>query len=121
MDDFEKLMQVLNANAGKTFVQRILKPDNYPVLHHDNGIATHRMATAEADGKFYAYPTVLWNGQQLQDYGNDAFRRAWQTGNMIEFPSSQEADWFSRNYKSAWGGKRGYMEQWEQNRRNTYP
>lgn len=121
MDDYTKIMGLLNANKNKTFVQRILNPDAYPVLMHDNGIATHRMAYAEANGKNYVFPTVLWDGKQLQDFGDSAFDKAMATGNVIEMPSAQEADWFTRNYKAAWGGRKDYMQEWERNRFNQSP
>lgn len=113
MDDYDKVMAVLQANANKTFVQRILKPDSFPVLPHENGIATHRMSWGEAGGKYYAYPTVLYDGKNLKDYGDAAWDLAIKSGNVIEFPTGEEADWFSRHYKAGWGGKRGYMQEWE--------
>lgn len=113
MDDYDKLMQILQANAQKTFVQRILNPDAFPVLPHAGGIATHRMAWDEADGRYFVYPTVLYDGKGLKDYGNAAWDQARKSGNYIEFKTPQEADWFSKNYKSAWGGKRDYMQEWE--------
>jgi hypothetical protein len=116
MDEYQKLMQILQANANKTFVQRILRPDDFPVLPHDGGIATHRMAWGDAGGKFYAYPTVLFDGKNLKDYGDAAWDHAVKSGNVIEFPSAQEAEWFTKRYKEAWGGKKGYMQEWERNR-----
>lgn len=105
--DYQRLMGILGQNADKTFVQRILNPQAYPTLDMGNGNhATHRMGWAEADGKYYAFPTVLMTpDRKLQDYGNAAFDIVRKTGNLIEFPTAQDADWFSRSYKGAWGGK----------------
>lgn len=122
MDDYTKIMNILQQNQNKTFVQRILNPDAYPVLMHDRGIATHRMSWGTApDGKIYAFPSVLWNGNDVRDYGDAAFGKAMSSGNVIEFPSGQEADWFTKNYKAAWGGRRDYMQEWERNRFNQSP
>ena len=36
---------------------------------------------------------------------NDAFHRAIQSGNVIEFDTPEEADDFSQNYKNVWPQK----------------
>lgn len=105
MDEYQKLMAILKTNASKTFVQRILRPNDFPTLPHANGIATHRMAWGESDGKYVAFPTVLYDGKQLVDYGDRAFPQAMQSGNFIEFDSPEEAEWFTTRYKEAWGGR----------------
>ena len=105
-DEYRWLMAVMNQNKDKSFVNRILNPQNSPVLKHDGGIATHRMAWTEADGRYFAFPTVLLEGNgQLKDYGNSAWDAVRKTGNYIEFKNPQEADFFSKRYKGAWGGK----------------
>ncbi len=107
--EYGKIMETLNANKDKSFVQRILNPSQYPTLDLGNGnSATHRMAWTEAGGKYYVYPTVLLNDKgTLTDYGPD---KAWdhvkQTGNVIEFPTADDADWFSTRYKAAWGAQK---------------
>lgn len=105
--EYGRLMDILNANAGKTFVQRILKPDNFPVMDDGRGgIATHRMAWTELpNGRAAAFPTVLYDGKGLKDYGRGAWDQAQKSGNVIEFDSPDEASWFSENYKGAWGGQ----------------
>ena len=105
MSDYDRAYGILQANKDKTFVKRILEPQNYPTMDWGNGqVATHQMAWGEVDGKYVVYPTILYDGKQLKHYGDDAWKHASQSGNYIEFPSAQEADWFSQNYKSAWGG-----------------
>lgn len=106
MDDYEKMMAILQANAHKSFVQRILFPQNYPILDRGNGVySTHSMASGESNGRYYAFPTVLMNQNgALQDYGKDAFGHALATGNHIEFPTPEEAEYFATHYKAAWGG-----------------
>lgn len=107
--EYGRLMDTLNANKDKSFVQRILQPSQYPTLDVGGGsYATHRMAWTEADGKYYVYPTVLLEQSgQLKDYGPDA---AWNhvrtTGNYIPFDNADDAEWFSTRYKAAWGGQK---------------
>jgi hypothetical protein len=103
------VMGILNTNKNKSFVDRILNPRKYPSLDRGGGEkATHRMAWGEADGKYMAFPTVLWDGKQLVDYGNGAWPIAQKSGNYIEFDTPEEADWFSQRYKLAWGVDPGF-------------
>ena len=105
--EYQRLMQILKTNASKSFVQRILRPNEFPSIDLGNGQrATHRMAWNEVDGRYFVHPTVLMTeGGKLQDYGDNAWDHAVKSGNYIEFPSAQDADWFSKRYKGAWGGK----------------
>jgi len=107
MAEYDDVMRILQANANKSFVKRILNKDAYPTLDLDNGYsATHKMAWGETDTptgkKYVVYPTVLYDGKQLVDYGNKAFDAVMKTGNYIEFDDPKQADWFSRRYKAAW-------------------
>ena len=104
MDELGRLREILEKNKDKSFVKRILEKDNYPTLDLGNGnFATHMMSYAESDGKYYAYPTVLYGGGKLTRYQPDeAFRHARETGNYIEFDNEQDADWFTKSYKKVW-------------------
>lgn len=106
-NEYQRLMQILKTNASKSFVQRILRPDEFPTLDVGNGShATHRMAWGESGGKYVVYPTVLMTeGNKLQDYGNNAWSHAAKSGNFIEFDNAKDAEWFSSRYKGAWGGR----------------
>lgn len=106
-DEYQRLMQILKTHANKSFVQRILRPDEFPRLDLGNGqVATHRMAWDQIDGRYFVYPTVLLQeGGKLHDYGDKAWEHAVKSGNYIEFDNPQDADWFSKRYKGAWGGK----------------
>lgn len=105
MDDVEKIQGILDENKHKNFVQRILEPDKFPHINLPNGqIATHMMAWTEADGKYFVYPTISYDGRKLIDYGpKQGFDKAMENGDYIQFNSPQEADWFSKNYKKVWG------------------
>lgn len=104
MADRDKLARILAQNAEKSFVQRILQPENYPRLDlGDGNYATHKMAWTEADGRYYAYPTVMYDGKKLTEYDpQTAFQHAVKSGNVIAFDDPSEADWFSKNYKQWW-------------------
>lgn len=115
MDDFQpltdwehsRMMEILNQNAQKTFVQRILQPDRFPVLDIGDGrIATHRMSWGQMGDKYVAFPTVMYDGKGLKDYGDGAWDHAVKSGNFIEFDNPDEASWFTQKYKGAWGGKK---------------
>lgn len=105
-DEYQRLMAIMKANAGKSFVQRILRPSEFPTLDVGNGQhATHRMSWGEAGGKYYVYPTVLLTeGGKLHDFGDNAWVHAIKGGNYIEFDKPEDAEWFSSRYKGAWGG-----------------
>lgn len=104
MAEYDDVMRVLMANSNKSFVKRILQPQAYPTLDLGNGQkATHMMSWAEVGGKYYVYPRILYDGKALKDWGDAAFDQAMRSGNVIEFNTPQEADWFSRRYKAAWG------------------
>lgn len=106
MSDYEKALSILKKNTDKGFVKRILNKENSPVLDNGDGtVSTHSMSWGEADGRYFVYPTVLVTGDgTLKRFSNkDAWRNVMKTGNYIEFDSPEEADWFSRRYKSVWG------------------
>jgi hypothetical protein len=102
------LKEQLNRNNSKRFVQRILLPDRAPVAPDDEDpkrVMTHKMAWGEADGKYYVYPTVMEDTEgngALRNYGKDAFQEALRRRDFIVFDKPEDADKFSRTYKSYW-------------------
>ena len=105
-DEIAKIVQILVNNSDKSFVKRIMNPKKYGTLkNRDGSVSTHSMAWGETDdGRVFVYPTVLMqkNGT-LKRYGNEeAWRHTQETGNFIEFPTRDEADWFTKNYKRVW-------------------
>jgi chaperonin GroES len=101
---------ILTQNKGKNFVQRLMTPDTSPVLMDWNGpgtYGTHAMASGEYNGKGMAYPTIIQgeDGKLVKLPTKEAAQHAIKTGEYIEFPTSKEAEWFGRNYKSVWGQK----------------
>lgn len=112
MAGIDTVMNILSRNKSKNFVQRILNPQKYPSLQESDGsVASHKMAWAEVGGegeptKYIVYPTVIYDGKRLRDYGDSAIDKVLQTGEYISFDDPEMADWFSRNYKLAWKGAR---------------
>lgn len=104
-DEKGRIQKILEANASKDFVKRILDPDNSPSIDMGGGHrGTHFMASGEADGKFYAYPTIqrMPDGSLKKMDANEAFQEAFANGELIEFASDEEAKWFAANYKKVW-------------------
>ena len=102
--DKARINQILQANKSKSFVDRILHKDRYPVLDLGNGnYATHMMAWGEVDDKYWVFPTVLWDGKKLTQYDpKEAFGHVKKTNNFISFDTPEEAADFSKNYKLIW-------------------
>lgn len=107
MDEYSYLADVLIRNKEKNFVDRIINNTKYPSLDLGEGkSATHLMSWGTADGRAIVYPTVLYDGKKLKQYDQkEAFGKAMDSGEFIEFKSEQEADWFSKNYKMFWGNQ----------------
>ena len=103
--DFLKVFSILQKNESKNFVQRILYPEKADSLVNEDGsYSSHRMATAEADGVHYVYPTILRDddGFLQQREGADAFNAAIRSGEAIGFKTHKEAEWFEKNWKLMW-------------------
>ena len=108
--DKEWLMNLLSQNKGLNFVDRILNRDQYPSISFTNvdgevGSMTHKMAWGEGNGKYFVYPTVVYdkekkNLQQLD--GRSAWDYAMNSKEYLQFDNPKTADWVSRNYKLAW-------------------
>ena len=104
MADVERIFDILVRNSDKGFVKRILNPKAYPTLPNPDGSSsTHSMAWGEGGGKYYVYPTVIGGKRGLRRLTDkDAWENAKKTGDLIEFSTPEEADWFSKRYKDIW-------------------
>lgn len=108
MEDISKVRDVLERHKDKNFVQRVLEPERFPVVPLEGGdVATHKMAWAtstDQSGKkvYRVFPTILFEDGQLIDYGDDAYERAVEIGEYIDFAKAKDADWFSKHYKDVW-------------------
>lgn len=103
---FSKVFEMLQANQEKDFVKRILEPEKADaIVNEDGSFSTHLMATGEADGVHYVFPTVIKDELgTLQKYEpKEAFNVAIKQGEAIGFKTAKEAEWFERNWKVVWG------------------
>jgi len=95
------LNQIITENTDKGFVKRMLATNPMTLPQDDGSHATHKMAWTTVDGQHIAYPTVLYDGSKLVDYGpHGALDQVLKTGNYIPFDTPDEADYFSSNYKN---------------------
>jgi hypothetical protein len=103
--DREYVASILDKNRDKDFVQRILHPQLYPQLPLGDGwMGTHMMA----HGDNLAFPTIFHQmGLLSQEKDFDKARdRAMRRREYIQFPNTEAADWFARNYKAYWNDDR---------------
>jgi len=101
----DRIKEVLGKHSDKPFVQRILDPKKHkPIKNADGSVSTHKMAYAETDEGAIVFPTVVAgeDGKLVELPHDKAVEHAKKTGNAIQFPTVDEAEWFSMNYKKAW-------------------
>lgn len=102
----------LTANKNVPFVDRILNGDKYPVRFNSDPKtdpkytwSTHVMSSGEADGNYYAYPTIRYipNSKKWIDSRNNpkALNIALEDNDVIKFKTSEDADYFSQHYKDS--------------------
>ena len=109
------------------YEDRINNPQNYGVIKNvDGSVSTHRMATVEQDGKHYAFPTIvqdpMGNGGLYEFKDEDwreAFRFNKETGNVKVFDTAEEAEHYSKNYKT--DSFNDYYQQQNQNTPYQHP
>ena len=98
------VQNVLKANAGVPWVDRVLNPEKYPKPTPDamGDIATHKMAAEYGpDGKAYAFPTVvLENGRYVELPLNVAMERALAKGDFIATSKIEDAIKITERYKT---------------------
>jgi len=102
--ELDSIVEILSKNQDKNFIQRILKPDNFPTIPLSKGkVGTHLMADSEIDGMYIAYPTIVFIDGKLKHLSNDeAIDYAINSGEFVEFPTDTAAAWFAKNYKKYW-------------------
>ena len=96
-----KILEILEKNRDKDFVDRILNAKKFPTLENiDGSESTHGMMYSEVDGVFYVYPSVIIEDDNMRRLERDsALGRAVRLGDYVEFDSIQEAYEFSKEYK----------------------
>ncbi|RJQ58944.1 MAG: hypothetical protein C4530_09990 [Desulfobacteraceae bacterium] len=101
----DEITAAIEKNRNIPFVQRIIDKDSYPALKEGDLDVTHKMAWADVGGKYLAFPTVeMVDGKltDLESAGIDPVKHAIENKNFIEFPTPEEADRFSKDYKRYW-------------------
>ena len=75
------------------------EPQKYWTNGEDSGKkSTHLLSYGESDGKYYVFPEVQEDNGKLKWFEDGLFR-AMDNHDVIEFPSEEEAKWFSEHYK----------------------
>lgn len=102
------------------YQDRVDNPEKYPFVNNDDGsISTHKMSYAESNGKFYAFPMIQMQDDELKSYEDDnwkgAFQSAIDNGNYKRFDIEDEASAYAKGgYKSQalkdWGSKNSKTE-----------
>ena len=92
---------VFSTNKDKNFIQRIVNPDKYPSIKNQDGTySTHKMGSAEVDGKYIAFPMIVqMKDGKMHEFENsrDAIKYALQNNEYVSFKSQEEANSFSEN------------------------
>ncbi len=103
------ISQILNDWQFVPFVQRILNKDKYPVINNSDGTySTHKLSWGSIGDKYVVFPQIeMVDGKltNLLEAGIDPFNYAMNTRNYIQFDSPDDADFFTKNYKSYWDKK----------------
>jgi hypothetical protein len=101
-------MSVLQENKNLPFVDRVLKPKEYPIpsLLDGDKMQTHFMSAEQDDeGNWFVFPNVIMQKGKYRKFKNvnAAMRNAKKTGNLISFGKGENAKQkalnFSANYK----------------------
>jgi hypothetical protein len=103
--------QIIGKNTNLNFIDRVARPELYPTLPQEGGgMATHKMAWGDIDGRPAVFPTVIFdpNTKSLQELDMDAaFEHAMKTKQYLPFDNEEMADLFSREYKRHWRDGKG--------------
>jgi hypothetical protein len=92
---------------GLEFEQRMNQQDAPFIQNEDGTRSTHKMISFEADGKFYAAPTIVTIDGKLTELSPDeAIKHAFKTGEVKEFATEAEAQAYG---EGSW--KQGQQQQ----------
>ena len=101
----QRMAQAIPTPVNRNFVRRYLNPDAFPVIDNPDGsVSTHRMSSAETDGQYVAYPTIVQAlSGQLERLGEeDAFRYAMENNEYLAFPSEAAAQQYAEGGYKQW-------------------
>ena len=90
------------SSASTNFEKRLYKP-SLKIKNADGSESTHKMMSFEADGKFYAAPTIVEIDGKLKELSQDeAIRYALTTGEYKQFKSDKQAQEYAKGgYKKS--------------------
>lgn len=110
--DPSDIVATLRANEDKEFVRRVLDPALYPIQRNPDGsVSSHRMGSAEVDGRNIAFPTLVHDPRASSlRKPEDPVREAMNSGEYIEFRTPEQAQEFAEGqYKAGMGAGKGLM------------
>ena len=85
-------------NKTNPWIKRKLEGSPLKINNSDGSISTHKLATSEADGKFYVYPTIIEKNGKLEELNPDsAYGYAVVTGTRLAFDNKKFADYYAKN------------------------
>lgn len=96
----------IDPNTTLNFEQRVLSPSKFPYLTDPktNQMMTHLMSWGDYDGKYIAFPTIVYEkGKLYRLEPDDAFRYAIETNQFREFSTPEDAENYTTHYKEQWG------------------
>lgn len=101
------LDSTVNANQNLEFIQRAMQ-NNGPSIPTPKGAPGYRQGMTSSHLMTYdpksarSYPELVsMNGSLKYLTGDDAYNYAEDTGEYIQFPTAQQAQYFSKNYKKS--------------------
>lgn len=107
--DTASILDLISKSSAE-FVTRLKDANRKSIQDWENpdNIATHKLSWATADDKTLVFPMVQDINGELYDFSDpkykhekfDALENAIKTKNYVEFPNSDDADWFTKNYKN---------------------
>lgn len=107
--DTASILDLISKSSAE-FVTRLKDANRKSIQDWENpdNIATHKLSWATADDKILVFPMVQDINGELYDFSDpkykhekfDALENAIKTKNYVEFPNSDDADWFTKNYKN---------------------
>lgn len=106
-DKLGYLDSTVNANQNLEFIQRAMQ-NNGPSIPTPKGAPGYRQGMTSSHLMTYdpksarSYPELVsMNGSLKYLTGDDAYNYAEDTGEYIQFPTAQQAQYFSKNYKKS--------------------
>ena len=92
---------VLDANSSKNFVARIIHPEGQPHINNPDGTySTHKLGYADN----FVFPMIIQNKDKSLTEFKDwrkAYDYAKQNNEGIELKTEEEAEYFTKNYKTS--------------------